>query len=599
MKILRHPILIVLSVILLAACAKEEPTTAETNPVSENLLPNIEEDPNLLLGSWNLTTVNSASDTQTIGTACEATNIHFLEDNAFYLNYLDKRIKGSYEIIDSVSINLSSGTNLIGSVNQVMVDGNTLNLSIDIDGACASTYNGERYFRIHQFIWESLNELYLWQEEVPALNNSNAPGSAAYSQLIQPYPEPESFFESLKHEDDKYSIIQSNYVDLENSIKGIDANNGVNFILSRYGGDDDILGVVTYILPESDAADKDIQRGDVFIGVNGQSLNMSNYRALLYGDNLDYTLNMADINNNVISSNGKNIPLTKTENFQSNPIHIHKVIELGGSKVGYLMYNQFADGFDNALNDVFADFKTEQVNEVVIDLRYNGGGLTRSAVNLAGMITGQFDGQVFSKYIWNTKLMEFLNQNKESYASWLGENFTNVLRDGTAINSLNLNRVYVITSNRSASSSELVINGLAPYIDVVQVGDNTYGKNVGGPSAVYDYIDNNRTKNPDHTYAMYPMTFFSANNQDFYDYADGLSPQQDLLLKEDLTNLGVLGDVTEPLLSLALNHISGNTAARSDFSYPNFPLENTVDDPHFLRDQLITSLKEFSLIDLD
>ena len=99
-------------------------------------------------------------------------------------------------------------------------------------------------------------------------------------------------------------------MDLENSIKGIDANNGVNFILSRYGGDYDILGVVTYILPESDAADKDIQRGDVFIGVNGQSLNMSNYRALLYGDNLDYTLNMADINNNVISSNGKNIPLT-------------------------------------------------------------------------------------------------------------------------------------------------------------------------------------------------------------------------------------------------------------------------------------------------
>lgn len=91
--------------------------------------------------------------------------------------------------------------------------------------------------------------------------------------------------------------------------------------------------MVTYILPESDAADKDIQRGDVFIGVNGQSLNMSNYRALLYGDNLDYTLNMADINNNVISSNGKNIPLTKTENFQSNPIHIHKVIELGDPKL--------------------------------------------------------------------------------------------------------------------------------------------------------------------------------------------------------------------------------------------------------------------------
>ena len=76
------------------------------------------------------------------------------------------------------------------------------------------------------------------------------------------------------------------------------------------------------------------------------------------------------------------------------------------------------------------------------------------------------------------------------------KNFTNKLGDGGAINSLNFNKVYVITSGRSASSSELVINGLSPYINVIQVGDNTYGKNVGGPAALYDYIDNNRTKTP-------------------------------------------------------------------------------------------------------
>ena len=82
----------------------------------------------------------------------------------------------------------------------------------------------------------------------------------------------------------------------------------------------------------------------------------------------------------------------------------------------------------------------------------------------------------------------------EELKSRLNLNFTNQLGDGSTINSLNLNKVYIITSNRSASASELVINGLSPYIDVVQVGDNTYGKNVGGPAAVYDYIDMKETK---------------------------------------------------------------------------------------------------------
>ena len=173
--------------------------------------------------------------------------------------------------------------------------------------------------------------------------------------------------------------------------------------------------------------------------------------------------------------------------------------------------------------------------------------------------------------------MTYLNDNQEQYASWLGENFTDKLAEGDAINSLNLNKVYIITSGRSASSSELVINGLSPYIDVIQVGDDTYGKNVGGPAAQYDYIDNNRTKNPDHTYAIYCMTFFSANSEDFYDYADGLAPDDELKLKEDLKNMGTLGESAEPLLALALKHLSPE-AARYKVKTPVFPLENMVDD---------------------
>ena len=598
MKAYYYPILC--GILLLNACSKDQDTSINNKTdTSAQSVSNISESPSLLLGSWNLTKDNTSQNTEKTATDCKASNIHFLENNSFYLKYLDKRIRGKYEIVDSISLNLLNGSKIIGTASKIEILENTISFALEINNECNESYTGEKYFRIHQFIWEALNDYYLWQEETPSLADEIKPvGSARYRELIKPYPEPEAFFESLKHQDDKFSLIQSNYEDIENSIKGIDANNGLKFILSRYGSGDSVLGVVTYILEESDAATKDIKRGDIFTGVDGQNLNANNYKELLYGDNLNYTLNMAELNNNLLSPNGKNITLTKTEKFQSNPIQIHKIIENGSKKIGYLMYNQFTFGFDNDINQVVSKFKAEQINDLILDLRYNGGGSVRSASNLAGMITGQFNGQVFAKYLWNKKLMTYFNSDPERFASNLGVNFTDKLEDGSAINSLNLNRVYIITSGRSASASELVINGLSPYINVIQVGDNTYGKNVGGPAALYDYIDNNRTKNPDHTYAIYCMTFYSANNNDFYDYADGLAPQEDLKLKEDITNMGTLGEDSDPLLALALKHIN-QESARYKIKKPVFPLENMLDDPQFIRDHSMSTLDNLPLLQLD
>ena len=594
--------LLLFSVILFfwTGCSKDKNTSNnEATDMPAKSVSNISKSPSLLLGSWNLTKDNASQNSEKTSTDCEASNIHFLEDNSFYLKYLDNRIRGKYEIIDSISLNLLNGSSIIGTATRIEVLENTINLTIKVNNECEERYKGEKYFRIHEFIWTALNDYYLWQEEVPSLADEIKPiGSARYRELIKPYPEPESFFESLKYELDKYSLIRSNYEDIENSIKGIDANNGLKFVLSRYGSGENILGVVTHILAESDAANKDIKRGDIFTSVDGQNLNLNNYRELLFGDNLNYTLNMADLNNNLLSPNGKNVSLTKTENFQSNPIQISKIINTGASKIGYLMYNQFAEGFDDDLNNVFSSFKAEQINDLILDLRYNGGGLVRSAVNLAGMITGQFNGEVFAKYLWNKKLMTYFNSDLERFSSQLEINFSESLADGTPINSLNLSRVYIITSGRSASSSELVINGLSPYINVIQVGDNTYGKNVGGPAALYDYIDNDGTKHPNHTYAIYCMTFYSANSNDFYDYADGLAPQEELKLKEDLANMGTLGENSDPLLALTIQHIN-QESSRHRINQPVFPMEEIIEDPQFIRDRSIMTLKSLPLLQLD
>jgi C-terminal processing protease CtpA/Prc len=138
-----------------------------------------------------------------------------------------------------------------------------------------------------------------------------------------------------------------------------------------------------------------------------------------------------------------------------------------------------------------------------------------------------------------------------------------------------LNNIYVLTSGRSASASELLINGLAPYINVVQIGDTTYGKNVASIT-LYDYVDlNNRVKNPNHTYAMQPIVLKSANSSDFTDYGNGLTP--DVVLKERSTNLGTLGSSDEPLLALALSQIN----ASRKYSIPRGKILQPMTDPDF------------------
>ena len=133
--------------------------------------------------------------------------------------------------------------------------------------------------------------------------------------------------------------------------------------------------------------------------------------------------------------------------------------------------------------------------------------------------------------------------------------FEDSTEEDSSFPSLNLTNLYILTTNRSASASELLINGLAPHINVIQIGGTTVGKNVGSIS-VYDYIDNNGTKNPNHTYAMQPIVLKIANSVGFADYTEGLIP--DIAQVESSTNLGVLGDPTEPFLATALNQISGS-----------------------------------------
>ena len=424
-------------------------------------------------------------------------------------------------------------------------------LKIDSDD---NAINLEDELQISDFVWQGLNYFYYWQESVVKLSDSLLNDSEKYIEFINENSNPKEFFESLKHPDDRFSWIQEDYEELDNLLKGVFSSNGVEFQLICYINCDQVIGIVKYILKDSDASEKNIKRGDIFYGVDGVNITTKNYQELLNGDNLTYTLNMATIEDDgKLIANGINIELTKEENFESNPIQIEKIITINSEKIGYLMYNQFVGNKTSLVNEAFGKFKNEGITDLIIDLRYNGGGSVATCTAIASMITGQFKGEIFVKQNWNSKLTKYWNEkNPESLINKFSDKY-----DGNEpINSLNLEKVYILTTSESASSSELLINGLKPYIDVIQIGEITSGKNVGSIT-VYDYVDNDGTKNPYHKYAMQPIVLKMANSNGFDDYTDGLIP--DIEVEEDLFNLGTLGDKKEFLISFAINQITGSS----------------------------------------
>ncbi|WP_369765522.1 S41 family peptidase [Flavobacterium sp. WC2429] len=404
---------------------------------------------------------------------------------------------------------------------------------------------------VQDFIWKGLNQYYLWQADVPNLADDRFASQDQLNVFLRGYPVPEELFDALRVDKsiDRFSWIVSDYLELEQALGGISKNHGAEFgLVYKPGSTTEIFGYVRYILPNSDAATKNIQRGSIFYGVNGTQLTISNYQTLLGADS--YTLNLADYNGGAITSNGKSVDLVKTT-VAENPILINKVITNGAHKIGYLMYNGFYAEYDTQLNAAFESLKSQGITDLVLDLRYNGGGSVLTATRLASMITGQYTGQIFAKQQWNSKINDYFASNNPEA---LNNNFTDQIGT-TPINSLNLSKIYILTTKSTASASELVINGLKPYMDVVQIGDITTGKNVGSVTLYDSPTFGKDNRNPNHRYAMQPIVLKIINAAGFGDYYNGLTPTYQL--KENLGNLDVLGNSSEPLLSTAIGKITG------------------------------------------
>jgi len=425
---------------------------------------------------------------------------------------------------------------------------------------------------INDFIWKGLNSWYNWQVESVNLADSKDDIKDDYYTFLNGYNDYRDLMYNLAYKHysvvgsenaiDRFSWFVEDYEAQAQAFQGIRTRFGfTSRVISLNDGSDKVVILIAMVEPDSPAGKAGMKRGDLINAINGTVLTSANFDST-YGElsNESVTLSFVD------EQDGQFTQLddkTMTRALvASNPIHFTKVFDnIGGKKVGYLVYNQFSGSFNDELNAAFADFKSAGVEEFVLDLRFNGGGSVLTSALLASMIYSPAGTGVFAELKFNQKhsdengVYNFENRNYifNTEGDYEGDEPLNRLNS--------VSRLYVITSGGTASASEMIINGLKPYMtSVTLIGNTTYGKNVGSIT-VYDSPNNDYSSklraNPNHKYAMQPIVFQIFNKNGESDYIQGFAPDIEINEYNFWNNLLPFGDPNEALLKAALDDIRG------------------------------------------
>ena len=445
--------------------------------------------------------------------------------------------------------NGSTGPNLTWVANQ-FDNSNTYKNYCATPRSGSDPYTGEVYqdkegSTLHEQMWlrSWSNETYLWYDEINDVNPAGYASAVDYFNILRTEQTTDSGVFK-----DNFHFSQNTLEYNERTVGGTSSGYGIRWAFARNTPPRNLF--VLYTEPNSPAEIAGLMRGDTILEVDGEDLvegnNVDVLNAGLFPatDGESHTLKVR-----TALGDEKTLTLTSAQ-VEVEPVHNAKVIEFQGKKIGYMQFNTFIAKAQTGLSDAINLFNASNVDEAVIDLRYNGGGLLALAAQLGYMVAGDMNTQ--SRTFYQTLA-------NDKYAPSAPTPFYDKVIDydlgrltDTDLPTASLNRIYVLTTSSSCSASEALINGLRGIdIDVVMIGDTTCGKPYG-----FTPTDNCGT-----TY--FTIQFTGVNAKGFGEYADGLkptaSPQYDDEVKgcqisDDFTR--PLGDISEGLLSGALYHMN-------------------------------------------
>lgn len=428
----------------------------------------------------------------------------------------------------------------------------------------------EETLATNAWIKENMELYYYWNDKLPDIDETKEADPAAY------------FDKLLYTTKDSWSWITDDYASLAAEFEGTPVTYGVDATpLWTSSAQTSICFIVNFVYPGSVAESVGLKRGDVILKLNGSTITLDNY--MDFYNSTTMSVQLGTISNGSLVLSGTTYSLTAAVTT-TDPSIYHTVLDVDGKKIGYLVYVEFVAGTNDAflttLDNIFDEFKTAGVTDLVVDLRYNPGGEIDAAAHLASAIA---PASVVSAHetlvnmVYNTDLQAYLESDSR-YADYLSYNFV----DNSS--NMNLSSVYFLTTGGTASASELTMVGLAPYMDVYLVGESTYGKYTG----MWVLPDDNEE------WCMLPVVMKYSNVEGYTDFGDGLTPDYSV---SDYPELGYqFGDTDDPVLAEAINVITGTaTASVTTKSAKILPVERAAlaRPDNLKRNLFVPGLKSF------
>lgn len=435
------------------------------------------------------------------------------------------------------------------------------------------------------FAYNVLNDVYLWNQDITAALKS-------WEILGDPVKAVQNARYKKNGKDvDKWTQMTNNYSSMVGGTDGVSTGTyGLGMNLFRKDANSQaVVAFITYTYPDSPAREAGLERGDVILEIDGKELNMSNYTGLFYNSTLE--LGVGTYKGNGLYSDVEKTVSMKAVAMYEDPIVLTKVFDCGGKKVGYLAYTSFTFESSLGLYEVCKEFKKEGISELILDLRYNGGGYVFTEEVLASMLAPEEEvkaGSVFETEVWNDYYMSYYKEKGVDLNTYFRTQYNQKHNDkiykfDTSDANLGLSKIYALVAEGSASASESILVGLLPYYkdNLEIIGEKTHGKYCTGimwkgEEWFQEIVDNYKSNKMDFAekhpqfadwkkyiadWGIYVMiSMYADKNGENPCMPDGLQPDVDA--KDLFEEPYPLGDEREAMLNIALQR-AGKTDLQS------------------------------------